>query len=208
MIDSYRKLSLAKYDEIKEIMEKDTEDIDKQVELIASLANMTMDDVYNLPISKYEELVNGIEFLYELPKPKSGIPSKITIGDKKYKVLKNVDKMTTGQYIDLQSYIKNNMGVAYILTTIIIPEGHKYNEGYSVEELQKDIYNYLNIEDAMSIAFFLRRKLQYTINGILIFLDWKLKKVEKGMKEEQKTQIEEARKRIKDLVLSGTGFTW
>ena len=59
MIDSYRKLSIAKYDEIKKIMEKDIDDIDKQVELIAYLADMDIDKVYNLPLTKYEELVEN-----------------------------------------------------------------------------------------------------------------------------------------------------
>ena len=54
MIDSYRKLSIAKYDEAKKIMEKDIDDIDKQVELIACLADMDIDKVYNLPLTKYE----------------------------------------------------------------------------------------------------------------------------------------------------------
>ncbi len=209
MIDSYRKLTIAKYDEIKKIMEKDIEDIDKQVELIACLADMDVDAVYNLPLTKYEQMVNSIEFLYELPKPKSNIPSKLVIGDYKYTIMKNVEKMTTGQYIDLQNYMKNDMGVAYILTTIIIPEGCTYDDGdYNIDDLQKDIYNYLNVEDALSIAFFLHRKLQYTINATLTFLDWKLKRMEKKMNPEMKEKMKEARKKLKDLEISGTGSIW
>ena len=209
MIDSYRKLTIAKYDEIKKIMEKDIEDIDKQVELIACLADMDVDAVYNLPLTKYEQMVNSIEFLYELPKPKSNIPSKLVIGDYKYTIMKNVEKMTTGQYIDLQNYMKNDMGVAYILTTIIIPEGCTYDDGdYNIDDLQKDIYNYLNVEDALSIAFFLHRKLQYTINATLTFLDWRLKRMEKKMNPEMKEKMKEARKKLKDLEISGTGSIW
>lgn len=209
MIDSYRKLTIAKYDEIKKIMEKDIEDIDKQVELIACLADMDVDAVYNLPLTKYEQMVNSIEFLYELPKPKSNIPSKLVIGDYKYTIMKNVEKMTTGQYIDLQNYMKNDMGVAYILTTIIIPEGCTYDDGdYNIDDLQKDIYNNLNIEDALSIAFFLHRKLQYTINATLTFLDWRLKRMEKKMNPEMKEKMKEARKKLKGLEISGTGSIW
>lgn len=209
MIDSYRKLTIAKYDEIKKIMEKDIEDIDKQVELIACLADMDVDAVYNLPLTKYEQMVNSIEFLYELPKPKPNIPSKLVIGDYKYTIMKNVEKMTTGQYIDLQNYMKNDMGVAYILTTIIIPEGCTYDDGdYNIDDLQKDIYNNLNIEDALSIAFFLHRKLQYTINATLTFLDWRLKRMEKKMNPEMKEKMKEARKKLKGLEISGTGYIW
>lgn len=209
MIDSYRKLTIAKYDEIKKIMEKDIEDIDKQVELIACLADMDVDAVYNLPLTKYEQMVNSIEFLYELPRPKSNIPSKLVIGDYKYTIMKNVEKMTTGQYIDLQNYMKNDMGVAYILTTIIIPEGCTYDDGdYNIDDLQKDIYNNLNIEDALSIAFFLHRKLQYTINATLTFLDWKLKRMEKKMNPEMKEKMKEARKKLKGLEINGTGSIW
>ena len=209
MIDSYRKLSIAKYDEIKKIMEKDIEDIDKQVELIACLADMPIDKVYNLPLTKYEELVEKTSFLCEMPKPKSNLPNKLIIGDWKYRIMKNVEKMTTGQYIDLQTYLKNDMGVAYILTTIIIPEGCEYNDGdYNIDDLQKDIYNNLNIEDALSIAFFLHRKLQITIEGTLRFLDWKMKKMEKKMPQEQKAKMKQAREMLKGLAINGHGNIW
>lgn len=209
MIDSYRKLSIAKYDEIKKIMEKDAEDIDKQVELIACLADMDVDKVYNLPLTKYEEMVEKISFLYEMPKPKPNLPSKLVIGDWKYRIMKNVEKMTTGQYIDLQTYLKNDMGVAYILTTIIIPEGCKYgDENYNIDDLQKDIYNNLNIEDALSIAFFLHRKLQITIEGTLRFLDWRMKKMEKKIPQEQKAKMKQAREALKGLAVNGLGNIW
>ena len=209
MIDSYRKLSIAKYDEIKKIMEKDIDDIDKQVELIACIADMDIDKVYNLPLTKYEELVEKVSFLLELPKPKNNLPNKLIIGDRNYRIMKNVEKMTTGQYIDLQTYMKNDMGIAYILTTIIIPEDCEYNDGdYNIDDLQKDIYNNLNIEDAISIAFFLRRKLQNTIEGTLRFLDWKLKKMEKKMPQEQKTKMKEVREMLKGLKANGLGNIW
>ena len=209
MIDSYRKLSIAKYDEIKKIMEKDIDDIDKQVELIACLADMDIDKVYNFPLTKYEELVEKASFLLELPKPKNNLPNKLSIGDRNYRIMKNVEKMTAGQYIDLQTYMKNDMGIAYILTTIIIPEGCEYNDGkYNIDDLQKDIYNNFNIEDAISIAFFLRRQLQIIIEGTLHFLDWKLKKMEKKMPQEQKTKMKEVREMLKGLETSGLGNIW
>ena len=170
---------------------------------------MDVDAVYNLPLTKYEEMVEKVAFLYELPKPKQNLPSKLVIGDFKYRIMKNVEKMTTGQYIDLQTYLKNDMGVAYILTTIIIPEGCEYDDGdYNIDDLQKDIYNNLNIEDALSIAFFLRRKLQYTIKGTLHFLDWMMKKQEKKMPQEQKAKMKQAREMLKGLEISGTGSIW
>lgn len=209
MIDSYRKLSIAKYDEIKKIMEKDIDDIDKQVELIACLADIDIDKVYNFPLTKYEELVEKASFLLELPKPKNNLPNKLIIGDRKYSIMKNVEKMTAGQYIDLQTYMKNDMGIAYILTTIIIPEGCEYNDGkYNIDDLQKDIYNNFNIEDAISIAFFLHRQLQIIIEGTLHFLDWKLKKMEKKMPQEQKTKMKEVREMLKGLETSGLGNIW
>ena len=209
MIDSYRKLSIAKYDEAKKIMGKDIDDIDKQVELIACLADMDIDKVYNLPLTKYEELVEKTSFLHELPKPKNNLPNQLSIGDRKYSIMKNVEKMTAGQYIDLQTYMKNDMGIAYILTTIIMPEGCEYNDGkYNIDDLQKDIYNNFNIEDAISIAFFLHRKLQNIIEGTLHFLDWKLKKMEKKMPQEQKTKMKEVREMLKGLETSGLGNIW
>lgn len=208
MINSYRELSIAKYEEIQKIFEQDIDAYDKQIGLIACLADMDVEEVYNLPISKCQALAQNTAFLYDLPKPKSSIPNKITIAGQKYTILKAVDKMSAGQYIDLQNYIKNQMGVSWILTTILIPDGHKYDDGYDIAELERVIYNNFNIEDAGSIAFFLRRKLQTTINASLLYLDWTLKRMEKKMNPEQKKEVEEARKKLRALKVNGNGSIW
>jgi hypothetical protein len=207
MIKSYKELTISKYEEIENILKKDIEEIDKQVELISALSNLSMDEVYNLPISKYQQYVDGTAFLLEQPKPKTTMPNKITINGKKYGVLKAIERMTTGQYIDLQTYMKQDMGVSWILTTILIPEGSKYGDGtYNVEDVEKEIYNNLDIETALSIAFFLQRKLEHTINASLFFLDWMMKRTMKKMPKEQREQMKEARKKLKDFSRNGTGF--
>ena len=206
MITAYKDLTIKKYKEIMAISDMETEDIDKQVKLISILSDFTEDDVYNLPLDKYGEYVDNLSFLFKEPKPLTRLPDTITLGDVKYIVLKRVDRMTAGQYIDLQTYMKENLGVEYILSTILIPKGKRYGD-YDPIDVVSDISEYLDVETAMGIAFFLHKKLEYTIRGSLRYLDWMMR-ILKRKNPKIKEKLEEARMQLKRLEESGIGYIW
>ena len=157
MIKSYSEMSIEKYYELRDNMSEELEPLDFQVRMISILSDMSEDDVLNLPLDKYAEYVVDMAFIDELPKPRNMFSSTLKINGVKYKLLKDVNNMTAGQYIDFQSYLDNKLGVEYILSTILIPEGKSYGE-YDVAPVIEDIRKYLDIQTAVSIRFFFHKK--------------------------------------------------
>ena len=63
MIDSYKKLTLDKWQELRAIDYMSMEDIDIQVNMIAILNDMDENEVLDLTIPEYKKLAQGTEFL-------------------------------------------------------------------------------------------------------------------------------------------------
>lgn len=207
MIKSYSEMSIEKYYELRDNMSEELEPLDFQVRLISILSDMDEDDVLNLPLDKYAEYVADLDFIYELPKPRNMFSSTIKINGVKYKLLKDVSKMTAGQYIDFQSYLDNELGVEYTLSTILIPEGKSYGD-YDVMPVIEDIRKCLDIQTAISIRFFFHKKLLNTIKRFLICLDLMMRN--RRMPREKQEQMREARKGIRRMLssLNGSGSIW
>lgn len=207
MIKSYSEMSIEKYYELRDNMSEELEPLDFQVRMISILSDMSEDDVLNLPLDKYAECVVDMAFIDELPKPRNMFSSTLKINGVKYKLLKDVNSMTAGQYIDFQSYLDNKLGVEYILSTILIPEGKKYGE-YDVAPVIEDIRKYLDIQTAVSIRFFFQKKLLNTIKRFLICLDWMMRN--KKLPQEQQEQMRMVRKEIRQMLssLNGSGSIW
>lgn len=198
MIDSYDKLTIEKAYLINDILDDGgMEEIDKQVNIIAVLSDMTEDEVLDLPLSEYETYVAQMNFLSEIPKARKRIPNRIKLGNRNYVVLKDVSKMTAGQYIDFQTYSKNNMGLEYLLSTLILPEGEKYGES-DTEEVISEIRKNMTFSIALDITSFFQRALLRSIKITLIYLGWKMRMLSKA-NPEMKMKLTEVRKRIMEM---------
>lgn len=190
MIDNYKKLSIRKYIELQEMELEGREEIDVQVNILSILNDMTEDEICDLPLDEYKKLVVASSFLKTPPVPNDKIADTITINKTKYNVIKNIKKLTAGQYIDYQNYIKNKdlKMLPYILSVFIIPDGKKY--GDNLEETIEDIYN-LSIIDAISLSAFFLRKWESLTKATLIYLIWKMKLM---MKKEKNKKVKEQMK--------------
>lgn len=150
-------VSLQQFKELQKIEEEIT-DID---ELATRRMSVVLgEDVEQLTIPEFVEKTKDCEFLAtQIPTAK--IKKKYTINGRSYIPQLNPFEMSMGQYIDF----KNMQGVKadweQLLTIILIPENHKYNDGYDLEQAKKDFLN-LPIPDIMAIAnFFFRLTKKY-----------------------------------------------
>lgn len=211
MIDSYKKLTLEKWQELRAIDYMSMEEIDIQVNMIAILNDMDENEVLDLSIPEYKKLAQGTVFLTKEPVLNKRLPNKFKINGNEYTLLKDVRDMTAGQYIDYQTYLSFNDIDKYIgdiLTCFIIPSGKKYGD-YDLEAAKADIMQ-LSVEEALSIAGFFMKQSRSLTRATLIFLDWKMKRAMRKMKDEtMKKKMEEARKAIRTLhntIKNGDGF--
>lgn len=216
MITNYKQLTINKYQEIRQILKDDGGELNIQARIVAMLNDMDLDTVLNLSLTKYNELVRGSAFLMEKPKLDGRIPSKLNINGRECVVTKNVSKLTTGQYIDYQSYIAaddQEKYLANVLACFIIPRGHSYGDGYDTDEIAQWLGENLSIQDAMNICFFFRKKYLESINLTLTCLELTMKRLKRKMKSQEAVEkMEELTKLMKQyrtlLQESGDGLLW
>lgn len=183
MIDSYDKLTVGKWLELKNVnLEQD--DIDIQADILSVLTDKTVDELMLLPIPEYQSLVQTSTFLNTEPKTLTKLPETLKLEDKEFYIHQKVEKMTAGQYIDYQSYLKDN-DYAHILPCFIIPKGKKYGEDYDIEEVSQIICNNLPITVALTISrFFFLQYLSLT-QATVDYLISKTKKIARKTKNKE-----------------------
>jgi hypothetical protein len=211
MINNYKDLTIAKYQELLSMDWESMEELDRQVSLISVLDDKDEEEILNLPLTEYTKLAAQTEFLLKEPEVKRRKPNKVKINGREYDIVKEVKDMTAGQYIDYQQYLALNdinKFLPNILSCFIIPKGKKYGE-YNIDDAINDI-KCMSVEEALSIASFFMRKFRTSIEGILLYLRWNLKMVKRKTKDETvKNKIEIARENLQslhNLIKNGDGF--
>ena len=170
IIDNYDRLTLGQYMEIQEISRNESlEDIDRQVQIISILTGVAEDEILHLPIPEYKELVARSAFLNPENITYHPIAKKYILGGWELIPVRDFRKLETCQYIDFQSYAPDmDKYLVEFLSVILVPKGHRYNEGYDILELQKAIREEMSVSDGVSLAgFFLtlcRRSIQDSLN--------------------------------------------
>lgn len=202
MMDYYD-ITIGQYLEIKEVFEADVPELDKMVSLIAICFNMTEDEVLDLEVTKFNKYVNEINFLYS-PYPKEVIKEYYVLDGQRYEVHLNLSKLTAGQYIDFQTFIKEPIrNLVEILSVFLIPEGKKYGD-YDMEKVHKDIKEHMNVVDALAISGFFLLQFQSLTESMLTYLKSKLKKMKR--KEKNKDTQMELEKAILSLERIGGSY--
>lgn len=214
MIQSYKDLTIKKYQEIREILKEDGGELNIQARIIACLSDMDVDTVFNLSLNKYQELAQGTAFLMKKPELDGRVPNKININGRECYLTTNVNKLTAGQYIDYQTLTQmedQEKYLANILACFIVPKNHSYGDGYDTDEIVDWISENMSILDAMNICFFFRRKYLDSIKLTLTYLELQMKLMKLRMKDPQmREKMKEVSRMIKTyrraLQNAGDGF--
>ena len=95
------------------------------------------EDVLDLPLKDFNEKCKELWFLQkEIPNDLH--VKDIKVNGREYYFDGLLGKITTAQYIDFQNYQKNE-DEQKSFSVFIIPKGHKYNDGYDMEQVFNDI---------------------------------------------------------------------
>ena len=205
IIDNYNRLTLGQYMEIQEISRNESlEDIDKQVQILSILTGVAEDELLHLPIQEYKELVVKSGFLNPDNINYHPIAKKYILGKFELIPCRDFRKIETCQYIDFQTYAPDlDKCLVEFLSVILVPKGHRYNEGYDILEVQKAIREEMSVSDGVSVAAFF---LTWCRKSILDSLNYS-KREAMGIKD--KTKREEILGKIREqerlLQTSGDG---
>ena len=202
--DSWKKMMVKDYVAIGEInARQDDSDEQKQIAILSILCDCDEDEIWNLSPYEVNLLRSKMWFLSKLEASKQG-PSKLIIDGEKYEVNYNVGKMTYAQFVDFNTYYAQNLkadkNLASILSTLIIPKGKKYNQGYDVVELAGIIQDHLNVQDAVDILFFFLLTSRVSEEITQEFLAWMMKwKMMTTRNKQEKTRMESLLKLMKQM---------
>lgn len=203
MIDNYNKLTIGKYQEVLEAIRDYEDEHERNTALIAVLSDQEPDEVLNLSLSEYKARVDGLRFLLEEP-VQAPIKNRYRIGNMELDLCADLSKLTAGQYIDYQTFIKDvEKNMVELLSVFLIPKGKKYGD-YDMGEVHEAIRENLSICDALGLSAFFLALSQALIRSTLTSLIRRMKRMKRKAKtQEERQKLEEA---IMNLEAGGAGL--
>lgn len=198
MIKSWSELPVAKLQEIRSV-NINIEDEDTKVLTVAGiLADKTYREMLELPLNETTELIKNTAFLYTEPKPKK-ISSVYRLNGTEYRIMKNMNDITTAQFIDYQALAKDSgERMAEFLSIFFIPVGCKYNDGnYDREKVVEDISYYLSAEEALGISAFFTVRCVRLIRRTLLLLQVKMQML--SWRKETREQAKQVMELIRQI---------
>ena len=186
---SWNHITGEQYWEIFDILNSEASDLQKQAELSALIEGKSVDEILSLDMSSAAELINKLEFLNKFELSKRYHPSSIIIDNKKYNVYPNLANLNVAQFIDYQSFISQPFRDSYdkILSIFLIPDGHEYNSGYDILEVQEVIRTKLSWLEIQNLLNFILVRYVDSYNHSLAYLT---KKVRKEKDPKKKMEME------------------
>lgn len=198
MIKSWSELPVAKLQEINSVS-RNIDDEDTKVLTIAGiLADKTYREMMELPLNETTELIRNTSFLYTEPKQKK-LRSVYHLNGTDYRIMKNMNDITTAQFIDYQSIAKESgERMAEFLSIFFIPVGCKYNDGnYDREKVVEDISYYLSAEEALGISAFFTKRCVRLIRRTLLLLEAKMRML--SWRKETREQAKQVMELIRQI---------
>lgn len=212
---NWENVTIEKFQKLKDYLESNTEatdDIDRIANIISIVKDVSLDEVFEMPLDDFLKESRDVMFTAREPVP--DLRDKFKIDEVTYDFCPSVEKMITGQYIDLNSALsKHPVDLAFLMSCVYIPRDdkgkkRKYCEGYDSLAVRDIFHNKLPITYAVGAAVFFKESFRSLSNSILRFLNWKLRKALKTEKNlKKKVQIRKSIDAIKDSLSAMDGLS-
>ena len=161
------------YFRILDILEdKNLTGLEESVELVSAITGIPTDEIYNMTLDESGKLFCQLKFLNSFDLIPNYNPKYIKLPSFKIKIMKDVTNMTVSQYIDYQQFVLLPLREGYdkLLSIFLIAEGWKYNDGYDIVELQKEIREGLSWREVQTLLnFFMKRYLESILHTLKSF---------------------------------------
>ena len=196
-------ITIEKYYNIKDILDDETDDdITKNVKLVAVITDKDEDEVWNMDMAEAGEYISRLQFLnkFEMPKHPN---MKIKLPNYDLVVIKDLSKINVAQYVDFQNFVKLPLreSMEKILSIFLIPEGCKYNDGYDIIDLQKEIRENISFRVAEGLlSFFIEKYGELLIHSLVYCRKQIQKTKDKEMMEKFKKTEKEIQQKLDSLI--------
>ena len=122
-------VSLGKYQQLQKFIENEKDEEKVSIELVSIFCNLTHEEVRALPKSEYDEISNH---LIKILNKDCHWKQRFTLDGVEYAFLPNLDEITFGEYVDLDTYIKNTDDLNKVMTVLYRPIEHEHKGRYTV----------------------------------------------------------------------------
>jgi len=158
---TWNDITLRKWTEIESIYKKKYEDEILQTADIISVV-FEIENPMELSPAEFSKYVEQLSFLTK-PIPEKKLCNSYTINGTLYNFKGNIMEVSMGQLMDWRQFsTKEPIDYAECLSVFIIPDGHKYNDGYDMDKTLNDIKS-LPIGDVLKLwNFFLAAQVLFT----------------------------------------------
>ena len=164
MITDYKNLTIGQYNAILAVAENEPVEENRNPQILAVLTGKTVAELEAMPLVDFVGMMRKAGFLTVPPKP-AKTRKNYACGPFTLVPVLDFKKITTAQYIDFQTMTKKDGGpdIVEVLSCMMVPQGHKYCDGYEPGEVQAAIRDGMSVEDAISLySFFTGRLLNLT----------------------------------------------
>lgn len=196
---NWKDISINKFIEIENIItDQNADDDEKNLSLVCLFNDIDYDEVNSWSIDRYNnELAEVTKFFnQEIPNLSRLEIGELTINGISYKVVRDMKDFSVAQYLDFQSYVKENSdkNMAQVLSTFVIPKGKKYNEGYDISETIGLFGENIDIITGRALVNFFTGRLAKSIQRSLTFykLTMRMMLMKIGMKKKDRKKIVES----------------
>lgn len=192
IINSWEDVTLSQFLHIIKLQQEtsDSQEFANQV-----LNYLYDEDPMQIPYNLYVAQINGLNQFFDKPVSKMKISKNCTynINGTVYELDITPNNFTTAQYLDFVTFSKDASQLVNTLTTVLIPQGHKYNDGYSMEQARQDIGG-MPCSHALAITNFFATWSKRSILTILRFLTSRIRRTKKN-----KEKVKELKKELETL---------
>ena len=115
--ETWQELKLGRWIAATSLVTEETDDITKNVRLVSAIAGIPEDDLLDLPYTEYAKLAQLSTALADL---RPGEPAfELEIAGTKYGLATEISKMTTAEYLDLDSLVTDRDSLSSNLATVM-----------------------------------------------------------------------------------------
>ena len=152
---SLKDVTLKQYKHFLKMQSKNEDDRFVQAKMIEIFCNVRLDQVLKLKFNDTQEIVKILTGLFE---EKPALVHKFKINKKEYGFHPELDDLSLGEYIDLDTYIGDWDNIEKAMNVLYRPIAHKLKDKYTIEEYKiEDNPDLLNMpmDAVLSSIFFL-----------------------------------------------------
>jgi len=194
MIQDYDSMKYATFLELVKVCERATDDTERTIKVLHLITGKTEDELLATELTEYARLTQSAQFIGTEP-AKVPVRTEYKLGDLILQPTLQMIHMTAGQYIDFQNWLKEDGHDFELLSCLMIPKGHKYLEGYDVEDVIAAMKAHLMTRDAIALKSFFVASSVASIPAMVISSE----EVWKKLTRDQRRKMRKAMRAVRSL---------